>query len=215
MSGRALVVVVAAALLAGPAAAFYEYKVTGVAAGDVLNIREDVASAGQVSSARIVGTIPADATGVEGTGVTVEIGGSLWRQVTHGGVTGWVAARFLSPVEDASGDRPPADLHCGGTEPFWSMTFSAASAVREDPFATGGTARFAYVPAPGRFASGRRHVWSVMLRPAAGSQAATAVFIRTDACSDGMSDFTYPIEFVLSGSGPDGPVLSGCCQLKR
>jgi uncharacterized membrane protein len=206
-----------ATTLVGPAAAFYEYSVTGVAAGDVLNIREDVASAGQASSARIVGSIPPDAAGVEGTGVSVEIGGSLWRQVAYGGVTGWVAARYLKAI-DGGGDVPPVDLTCGGTEPFWSMTFSAAAAVREDPFGSAGNKRTTYVPAPGGFASGRRHVWAVMLRPAKGSQAATAVFLRTDACSDGMSDLTFPIEFVLAeheSGGAAGATLSGCCHLAR
>jgi hypothetical protein len=30
-----------------------------------------------------------------------------------------------------------------------------------------------------------------------------------------MSDFTFPIEFVLTEDDPDGAVLSGCCQLTR
>ena len=215
MVGRLAAVWVLALLVAAPAAAFYDYRVTGVAANDVLNIRKDVASAGQVSAAPIIGSIPSGATGVKGTGVTVEVEGSLWRQVVHDGVVGWVAARYLAASERAGPVSAPVGLTCGGTEPFWSMTFDASRAVREDPGAGASVDRFRYVPTPPRFAAGRSHVWSVALRSAGGSPAATAVFIRTDACSDGMSDFTYPIEFVLTEDDRDGAVLSGCCQLTR
>jgi uncharacterized membrane protein len=212
---RLAAVGILAILVAAPAAAFYDYRVIGVAANDVLNIRKDVASAGQVSAAPIVGSIPSGATGVKGTGVTVEVEGSLWRQVVHGGVVGWVAARYLEASETAGPVSAPVDLTCGGTEPFWSMTFGTSRAVREDPGTGTSVERLPYVPTPPRFAAGRSHVWSVALRSAGGSPAATAVFIRTDACSDGMSDFTYPIEFVLSEDDADGGVLSGCCQLTR
>jgi uncharacterized membrane protein len=204
-----------AMLVAAPAAAFYDYRVTGVAGNDVLNIRKDVAHGGQVSAAPIIGSIPSGATDVKGTGVTVEVEGSLWRQVVYGGVVGWVAARYLAESEETGPVSAPVELSCGGTEPFWSMTFGASGAVREDPGAGTSVDRFTYVSTSPRFAAGRSHVWSVALRSAGGSPAAIAVFIRTDACSDGMSDFTYPIEFVLSEDDSDGAVLSGCCQLTR
>jgi uncharacterized membrane protein len=215
MARNSLAIALLVVALAGPAEAMYEYKVTGVAAGDVLNMREGVESAGQVSSAPIIGSIPADAEGVRGTGVTVEVGGSLWRQVVHGGVTGWVAARYLTEMQDNAFDVLPQDFKCTGTEPFWSMHFSASGAAREDPFGAAGKTRTAYVPEPARLASGRRNVWTIMLKSMAGSQPATAMFLRTDTCSDDMSDFTYPIEFILTEHRTDGVVLSGCCQLNR
>lgn len=215
MAVRKLILMSVLAIFAGPAQADYEYKVTGVAAGDVLNIREDVASAGQVSSARIVGTIPPGAAGIRGTGVTVTVGANLWRQVSYGGVTGWVAARFLAELDRADSGSPPDRLQCSGTEPFWSMNFSGSKAVLEDLFSGSETRKSDFVTTPGRYAEGRRHVWSVMAKAADGSKGATAAFIRTDACSDSMSDFTFPIEFVLTEHGPDGLILSGCCQLMR
>jgi uncharacterized membrane protein len=198
------------ALCPAPAHAQYDYAVTGVAADDVLNIRRHVAEAGQVGDAEIVGTIPPGATGVAGTGRTATVGDSLWREVTFGGITGWVAARYLRSVDGEA--AVPTDLACSGTEPFWSMAFRAGAAVRQDPDAA---TELAYATSPPRKARGRSHVWSVDLDRSGLPAGGTAVFVRTDTCSDGMSDVTYPIEFVLSESGEDGVVLSGCCHLAR
>lgn len=215
MATRSFLTALLVVALSGPAEAMYEYKVTGVAGGDVLNIRDGIDSAQQVSSAPIVGSIPPDTEGVLGTGVTIEVGGSLWRQVVHRGIKGWVAARYLTEMQDNAFDVLPEEFRCAGSEPFWSMHFSGGSAVRENPSGTAGKSRTVYAPEPVRLASGRRNIWAVVLKPFSGSQGATAVFLRTETCSDGMSDFTYPIEFVLTEHDAEGEVLSGCCQLQR
>jgi hypothetical protein len=69
------------------------FAVQGVAANDVLNVREapDKASA-------ILGELPPDATGVHGTANRRRVGSSTWREVDCGNLHGWVNERFLSPA---------------------------------------------------------------------------------------------------------------------
>jgi hypothetical protein len=65
--------------------------VQGVAANDVLNVREapDKAST-------ILGELPPDATGVRGTANRRRVGSSTWREVECGNLHGWVNERFLA-----------------------------------------------------------------------------------------------------------------------
>jgi uncharacterized protein YraI len=51
--------------------------------------------AGPSSNDAVVGTIPPDASGVISVGGRRQIGSSVWREVSYGGVRGWVNARFL------------------------------------------------------------------------------------------------------------------------
>lgn len=66
-------------------------SVQGVAADDVLNVREapDKASA-------VLGALPPDATGVQGTANRRRVGASTWREVECGTLRGWVNERFLA-----------------------------------------------------------------------------------------------------------------------
>jgi hypothetical protein len=66
--------------------------VQGVAADDVLNVREapDKASA-------VLGALPPDATGVRGLANRRRVGTSSWREVECGQLHGWVNERFLAP----------------------------------------------------------------------------------------------------------------------
>ena len=76
------------------------FVVRGVASDDVLNIRS-----GPSPRHDVVGTIPPDATGVYGAGGRRQIGQSVWREVTYGGVRGWVNDRFLIEDRDRDSDR--------------------------------------------------------------------------------------------------------------
>ena len=66
-------------------------SVQGVAADDVLNVRE----APDKTSA-ILGSLPSDATGVHGTASRRRVGASTWREVECGKLRGWVNERFLA-----------------------------------------------------------------------------------------------------------------------
>ena len=88
------------------------FDVTGVAAGDALNIREAPSA-----RAAILGRLAPDATGVEG--VAARDG---WMQVNVAERSGWVSARHLVPAGAVWTSGLPPTLNCGGTEPFWSLT---------------------------------------------------------------------------------------------
>jgi hypothetical protein len=81
-----------------PKATGPRFVVHGVAAPDVLNMR-----AGPSSKDAVVGTIPPDASGVIAVGRRRQMGPSVWREVSYGGVHGWVNARFL--VEERARPR--------------------------------------------------------------------------------------------------------------
>ena len=66
-------------------------SVQGVAADDVLNVREAPDKA-----AAVLGALPPDATGVRGTPNRRRVGASTWREVECGNLRGWVNERFLA-----------------------------------------------------------------------------------------------------------------------
>ena len=66
-------------------------SVQGVAADDVLNVREAPDKA-----AAVLGGLPPDATGVRGTSNRRRVGPSIWREVECGKLRGWVNERFLA-----------------------------------------------------------------------------------------------------------------------
>jgi hypothetical protein len=86
----------------GPRGRGLHYAVRGVVTADVLNIREkpDWKSA-------ITGLLPPDATGITATPERARSGGSTWRLVTCGKISGWVNERFLA-VEGSGAAAPPA-----------------------------------------------------------------------------------------------------------
>lgn len=216
----------ACAWLAGPAAAEVEgplpalHDVTGVAAGDVLNLR-----AGPDPDADLVGMLAPDARDIE----VVELGrapsGAAWALVARPEGGAWAAARFLArqDVQDGTGWLPP--INCTGTEPFWSfelgtgeiaalrMPDSEAAPVfvtrrtvsANDPRGHGVTARW---DGP----EGDPATFGITGAP-------VTALIRRAACSDGMSDRPYGLAIdLLAGTlGPDGRSetahLSGCCRL--
>ena len=117
------------------------FRVTGVAANDVLNLR-----AGPAARAAKIGEIPHDADGLTNFGC---VGGmsfaeyqeataaereaavkSRWCRVMHGTQIGWVAGRFLT--EGAEGDRPGtrALLEHAGTE--WKLVAFASGTPGAD-----------------------------------------------------------------------------------
>ena len=66
-------------------------SVQGVAADDVLNVRQAPAK-----DAAVLGGLPPDATGVRGTSNRRRVGASTWREVECGNLRGWVNERFLA-----------------------------------------------------------------------------------------------------------------------
>lgn len=191
-----------AAFLASPALATPEYvlptlfDVTGVAADDVLNIRER-----PDAGAPIIGRLAPDATRVEVVGER-----SGWMQVNTGERSGWVNGRYLAYRVDVwEAGRLPEGLRCLGTEPFWSLTPEGGDLVLATPE---GDSRMALrkVLDSGWFRDPRR---------ALVGDGVTAV-IAPAQCSDGMSDRAYGLEAtVILGGGAAAQMLNGCCTLAR
>lgn len=117
-------------ILAAPAHATQEYilptlfDVTGVAADDVLNIRQL-----PDADAPIIGTLSPDAKGIE---VVEDTGG--WGRVNSGEGSGWVSMRYMAYRTDVWHEGAlPDGFSCFGTEPFWSLKSGktrSCSAVR-------------------------------------------------------------------------------------
>lgn len=185
------------------------FNVDGVAANDALNIRSNPDPA-----AALVGAIPARAVAVEGLGMPSTVGQTTWQRVRHGGVVGWVNARFLKPMVATDPPNPNAKgagvlqpLYCFGTEPFWALEFGADGSATCSQSCQG--------------PSGLRVV-NVQTSPTGdpegfdiltgkGDVYVRAVMDRTGACGDGMSDGRHP--FFFSAVGVPGH-LSGCCRVK-
>jgi uncharacterized protein YgiM (DUF1202 family) len=68
------------------------YVVTGIPAGQVLNMR----SAAGASNA-VTGKIPFNSQGVVATGEEKKVNGTVWAKVYSNGVGGWVSKKYLLP----------------------------------------------------------------------------------------------------------------------
>lgn len=192
-------------LLAAPVALAQDlpglFDVTGVAAGDVLNIRAEPSAASPILSA-----LPPDARGVEVIATSPD---GRWGQVALPEGGGWVNLRFLASGAYPAWDAPGRPLSCAGTEPFWSSRLNdppGTLLLRQmdglpQAFAISGSA-----PAAGRVG---------ILGLTLGSSAGTGfALVRAEGCSDGMSDRPWGLSVVLFPPGPPGsPGLAGCCAM--
>jgi uncharacterized membrane protein len=200
----------ACALLgAGAATATQEYilptlfDVTGVPAGDVLNVR-----AGPGVQHEIVGRIDHNARGVE---VVAHGPDGAWGQIILGEGTGWVAMRFLAYRTDVwEPGALPAGLQCLGTEPFWSLAPQNGVLVLERPEAPAVEAPVTAVLDTGVFRDPRRAV----LAEAEGARLTAT--LETRQCSDGMSDRVFGLSAMVVHEDQGGAtLLTGCCRLAR
>lgn len=170
------------------------YDVTGVKAGDALNVR-----AGAGTGAAVIGQLQPGARDIE---VVAQSEDGKWGQINLGETSGWVSLRYLRARGTAA--WPPARMRCFGTEPFWSFDLAGDSgkAVFKAPDvkelhvsdllfgrSMNRTDRF-NVTGPG-----------------------TTAVIAGGACSDGMSDrnFALRIDLLLQNGPPRH--YSGCCTL--
>jgi uncharacterized membrane protein len=195
-----------AAVVAAPAAATQDgwpalFDVTGVAAGDALNVRS-----GPGTRWPVVATLPRDARGVE---VVEPNPRQTWGRINTVEGTGWVSLAFLARRPGQWDGAFPEIAACAGTEPFWSLTRAegrlsfrqpdAQVMIFEEAWTTGSIAR------RDRFS----------MRADGPAATLTAVLIKAE-CSDGMSDRLYGIGMeLLIDDGKDPRQWSGCCTLSR
>ena len=179
------------------------YRVTDVAAGDVLNVRAD-----PDAQSDIVSEYTPDAHPIEVLEVVTEATGE-WGRVLAADGNGWVAMRFLSPetVETIVGTLVPIGLQCGGTEPFWSLTAAAGSlnfsAIDLDAVSRPLVAATTAIGRNNRFG----------LVASDETERMTAMLASGEACSDGMSDrdFGWRIDLLIEGT--ETRAYEGCCRL--
>lgn len=195
---------IAALLLAMPVAAMGQslpsrFDVSGVAAGDGLNVR-----AAPTTAAPVIATLPSDAEGIE---VVAKDPTGAWGAVNAGEGAGWVALRFMreEPGVWRTGGLPE-NLRCFGTEPFWSLIPEGSSARLETPEAS---TTFALTALD---LGGRGDPRRALLLSGKGAEATAT--ITPEACSDGMSDRRFGLEtLVVLTEGGSPRLLSGCCTV--
>jgi uncharacterized membrane protein len=174
------------------------FTVTGVESDDVLNVR----NAPDLNSAK-VGSLDPDAR-LEVTALSDD---RKWARIIFQERDGWVSTRYLALDGDTASAGIPPVLICIGTEPFWSLGFTAFEEEAKLEF------------------NDIEHDWKVwpaakISTPAnrgfrsfsAVDSGVAAVFGRHE-CSDDMSDRTYGwvVDLLFLGEQPN--YLQGCCMM--
>lgn len=171
------------------------FDVAGVAANDVLNLRESPSA-----QAPIVGTLAPGATAVEVVGADPS---GRWGLVNTGETAGWAALAYLRE-QHGSEDLAGHALTCGGTEPFWSLRITQGTGAHFNPMEGGAEDWPAGTLAPGGGRSDRFLI---------GLGEGRAAVLSRGLCSDGMSDRMFGLEINLV-SHPGGLTLwNGCCSI--
>ncbi len=207
-----LLAIVSAFFFVLPLAAFAAepgyYRVTGVAAGDVLNIRPEPGPGGEPLGEFAPGAAPIEVLEVQSAG------GGEWGRVLAGDGNGWVSMKFLTPVEVPliNGTHIPDGLVCTGTEPFWNAKVSGKEGLR---FADMDQNETVMPINRAMTAIGRIHRFAVLASD--GKTRATAMLGTNESCSDGMSDrdFGWRMDLLLERDGDDQfpQLYEGCCRL--
>ncbi|WP_316013336.1 SH3 domain-containing protein [Roseobacter sp. HKCCA0434] len=186
------------ALMSGTAMAqeFPEiYRVVGVEDDDVLNIRAEPDAGSEILAA-----YEPDADRIE---VTAASDDGAWLRVNIDEGTGWIAARFAEPQEDA-----PFAMNCAGTEPFWSVNIERNSVIYRTPNRRDALES----PQLHDLFEGAR-----LPRAITGEQGeyAFALAITPGECSDGMSDRMHSLHGTLILTGPSEHIVQGgCCSMQ-
>lgn len=173
------------------------YRVAGVAADDVLNIRAEPSG-----SAAKVGEIGAHGFNIEVLGLSED---GKWGMVPLPEGSGWVAMRFLQPTPPADPRLVPRPLTCSGTEPFWTLGLYPKGAEWMTP-----ESPRADLTVTGEAVAARGY----RLHAEEGPTRIHDLTVVRQQCSDGMSDRKFGFAASLFIESPDGnALLTGCCTL--
>lgn len=173
------------------------FDVTGVAADDTLNVRQEPSG-----SAPVIGTFGPHRTGIEVTG---QNDGGTWLRVNMHETAGWVSARFLAR-QTGTGDYAFARaLNCFGTEPFWSLDIVQGANVTFSG-QDGSVRTFA----AGQIARGAGRLDRYVLGFGQG-----AVVLAQTMCSDGMSDRQFALEASVLIADQGLTLYTGCCSIQQ
>jgi len=191
-----------AAALAQVPSAPRTYQVTGISADAVLNVRARPSVTAEDLGDLAGGAAPLEVLETDARG---EWGRILWREGD-----GWVALRYLSPLEPprVAGTALPLGLRCAGTEPFWSATLTAPGALRIDQLGADAP-RDAILVASAESRNGLKFPVALEARDQA---AHYTLLVRPAQCTDGMTERNYGWSADLLWRRADGmALLSGCC----
>lgn len=188
------------------------YRVTGVAADDVLNVREapDAGSA-------INGSLAHNLEHIEVTALSDD---GRWGQVNFHEFSGWVAMRYVQDMGDPPWWEMRRPLFCSGTEPFWHVIIDADTSggmrfsgldMETQNFQYDWLRTHSGYSAP----DNPRAVFANFVNDA---RRGVAILSRA-SCGDGMSDRSFGIsaQITLSVNDPDNMYANetyyGCCSL--
>ena len=188
------------AVSAEPFPAFYD--VTGVAEGDVLNIRQDPSAASPV-----LGALAPDAAFVE---VVRREPDADWGLVRQGESMGWVSLRYMARHPGQDWQAPEA-FTCIGTEPFWSLQVEGNVASYSTPDAVSSSIVFdPFAVAPNNLTQ-----FGAMGRRGPAEAPNLSLSVSRSLCSDGMSDILYGLSaLLLVRDREESSALAGCCSLR-
>jgi uncharacterized membrane protein len=132
------------------------------------------------------------------------VGKQRWSEVNFRGATGWVNAHFLETAVDPV-DLKGETFRCAGPEPFWSVTLSPTESEFSDHSKSKLTVE--------RVQTAVARYFPLLFRLRnAKVQPLRATVTRQTWCSDGMLDYHYAFQVLLSD---DEHLYQGCCVLKR
>lgn len=97
-------------------------------------------------------------------------------------------------------------LNCIGTEPFWSLDLKGSDIILEDLDSAQGNFKLTKATA----SSNHTNRWFLTAESAKRGDFLSIALSKTNQCSDGMSDFSYEYDVIIST--PDSQVISGCCN---
>jgi uncharacterized membrane protein len=180
-------------------------RVSGVASDDVLNIRAQP-DAGSAD----IGDLAHDAVGIEVLGFDST---GDWARIGLGESDGWIASRFLEPVEMTTlGESSiPVGLSCSGTEPFWALGLQEATGTYSHP--EDGDSEFVLDSVA--VAEGYLGSPALVTLATEDSRVIEATILGAE-CSDGMSDRSYGWTVTMQLIAPgQRRFLTGCCHLPR
>ena len=96
-------------------------------------------------------------------------------------------------------------LKCLGSEPFWSLDVNQQKVTLEDL----GSNQLNFQLTTATTSSNHTNRWFLTASNYKKDNLSIAL-IKTNQCSDDMSDFSYEYEVIIST--PEAEVLSGCCN---
>ncbi|MFN4157187.1 MAG: SH3 domain-containing protein [Gemmobacter sp.] len=195
-------------MVAGPVSADLMpalHDVTGVAIGDMLNVRAEPRA-----DSPIIGRLNPTARGIEVTALSAD---GRWGRVNDEETAGWAAIRFLARQPRPDWTALQTRMICSGTEPFWSMPVDAARGQGDLSRMGEGSWRLRIdwtAPVHGR-------IGEIGLG-LAGDGVSGVASLTGETCSDGMSDRMSGIAIRLFLIDPTGGAartqgLGGCCSL--